>query len=57
MNINPHPAVQWLTLQREVMLTLLEALVNSDSNSYDKCGVDAVGTHIGKFSTIHQLRC
>ena len=39
----------WLAQQREAMLALLQELVNTDSNSYDKPGVDAVGAHIRRF--------
>ncbi|AYN97050.1 M20 family peptidase [Pseudomonas sp. LTJR-52] len=36
-------AIEWLATQREAMETLLQHLVDTDSNSYDKPGVDAVG--------------
>jgi glutamate carboxypeptidase len=36
----------WLASQQGAMLTLLERLVNIDSGSYDKAGVDAVGEAI-----------
>ncbi len=41
--------LDWLATQRPAMLTLLETLVNTDSGSYDKPGVDAVGAHILRF--------
>ncbi len=41
--------LDWLGGQREAMLALLQTLVNTDSGSYDKPGVDAVGSHIQKF--------
>jgi len=41
--------LDWLTGQRGAMLALLETLVNTDSGSYDKAGVDAVGAHIRAF--------
>jgi glutamate carboxypeptidase len=41
--------LDWLGSQRPAMLALLETLVNTDSGSYDKAGVDAVGVHIRKF--------
>ena len=41
--------LDWLGGQREAMLGLLKTLVNTDSGSYDKPGVDAVGGHIRKF--------
>jgi glutamate carboxypeptidase len=37
------PAVAWLGQQKAPMLALLERMVNTDSGSYDKAGVDAVG--------------
>ena len=36
--------LDWLGLQRDAMLALLQTLVNTDSGSYDKPGVDAVLT-------------
>lgn len=36
-------ALEWLATQREPMTLLLQRLVDTDSNSYDKTGVDAVG--------------
>ena len=41
--------LDWLGQQRGAMLELLETLVNTDSGSYDKAGVDAVGVHIRQF--------
>ena len=41
--------LDWLASQRGAMLALLETLVNTDSGSYDKAGVDAVGAHIRAF--------
>src|SRR5262249_4138144 len=41
--------LDWLASQRPAMLALLEELVNTDSNSYDKPGVDAVGDRIRDF--------
>ncbi len=39
----------WLAEQKDAMLELLERLVNTDSGSYDKSGVDAVGELIRDF--------
>ncbi|AVU74856.1 M20 family metallopeptidase [Pseudomonas sp. FP1154] len=36
-------ALDWLAGQRPAMESLLQRLVDTDSNSYDKAGVDAVG--------------
>jgi glutamate carboxypeptidase len=43
------PHRQWLASQQPRMIALLEALVNTDSGSYDKAGVDRVGAQIGAF--------
>ena len=40
---------EWLGTQREAMLALLADLVNIDSGSYDKAGVDAVGRRLVEF--------
>jgi hypothetical protein len=37
------------------MLALLQTLVNTDSGSYDKAGVDAAGGHIRKFLGEHGI--
>jgi glutamate carboxypeptidase len=39
----------WLGQQKGAMLALLEQLVNIDSGSYDKAGVDAVGERFRRF--------
>ncbi|MGH6738142.1 MAG: M20 family peptidase, partial [Bradyrhizobium sp.] len=41
--------LDWLGGQRDAMIALLGTLVNTDSGSYDKPGVDAVGGHIRVF--------
>jgi glutamate carboxypeptidase len=41
--------LDWLASQHPAMMALLERLVNTDSGSYDKAGVDAVGGHIRGF--------
>ena len=47
----PHEAriTEWLAAQKEAMLALLAELVNTDSGSYDKSGVDAVGNRFIRF--------
>ena len=47
----PHEVkiTQWLASQRDAMLALLRDAVNTDSGSYDKAGVDAVGQHFIDF--------
>ena len=39
----------WLAAQEPAMLALLEEVVNIDSSSYDKAGVDAVGQRFARF--------
>ena len=41
--------LDWLGGQRPAMLALLETLVNTDSGTYDKAGVDAVGGAYPRF--------
>lgn len=43
MSATPQQALDWLADQRQAMETLLQLIVDTDSNSYDKAGVDAVG--------------
>jgi glutamate carboxypeptidase len=45
----------WLADQKEAMLQLLEDVVNIDSGSYDKAGVDAVGNRFIRFFDDHGL--
>jgi glutamate carboxypeptidase len=47
--------LDWLGGQRDAMLALLQTLVNTDSGSYDKAGVDAAGAHIRKFLGEHSI--
>src|SRR5262245_62481540 len=53
----PHEAkiTQWLAAQNEAMLGLLAEVVNIDSGSYDKSGVDAVGDRFVRFCNEHGL--
>jgi glutamate carboxypeptidase len=48
-------ALGWLDTQEDAMLALLETLVNIDSGSYDKPGVDAVGARIAEFLAGHGI--
>ncbi|HEX2652953.1 MAG TPA: M20 family metallopeptidase [Xanthobacteraceae bacterium] len=52
---NEKAVLDWLAEQRGKMLALLEQLVNTDSGSYDKQGVDAVGAHIRRFFDDHGI--
>jgi glutamate carboxypeptidase len=41
--------VEWLSEQEEAMVSLLGELVNTDSGTYDKAGVDAAGGPLSRF--------
>lgn len=45
----------WLGQQQEAMVQLLSDLVNIDSGSYHKAGVDAVGTRLIRFFSEHGI--
>ena len=45
----------WLAAQRQPMIDLIEEVVNIDSGSYDKAGVDRVGERFTQFFTEHGL--
>lgn len=47
--------VDWLAASKADMLNLLERLVNTDSWSYDKAGVDRVGEEIAAFLGQHGI--
>src|SRR5436305_4863770 len=47
--------LDWLGGQRDAMLALLQTLVNTDSGSYGKAGVDTAGGHIRKFLDEHGI--
>jgi glutamate carboxypeptidase len=52
---NGQAILDWLASQRPAMLALLEELVNTDSGSYNKAGVDAVGESIRGFLDRHGI--
>jgi glutamate carboxypeptidase len=47
--------LDWLAGQREAMIGLVAALVNIDSGTYDKAGVDAVGAQLRGFLASHDI--
>ncbi|MDB5591235.1 MAG: peptidase [Enterovirga sp.] len=47
--------LDWLAAQEGAMLSLLEEVVNMDSGSYDKAGVDAVGDRFASFLAEHGM--
>lgn len=52
---NPEPISRWLQEQQEAMVRLLSDLVNIDSGSYDKAGVDDVGVRLTGFLSEHGI--
>ena len=48
-------AIRWLAAQQAGMLALLQDIVDIDSGSYDKAGVDAVGTRLAAFFADHDI--
>ena len=55
MTAHDTDVLRWLDGQEGAMLALLEELVNIDSGSYDKPGVDAVGIRIAEFLAGHGI--
>lgn len=49
--------LDWLASQRQAMIEQLQLLVDTDSGSYDKEGVDQVGSHIRDFLEQAGLSC
>jgi glutamate carboxypeptidase len=47
----------WLASREGDMIALLEKLVNTDSGSYDKAGVDAVADHLRDFLEAEGVAC
>ena len=47
--------LDWLASQNDAMLDLVRALVDIDSGSYDKAGVDAVGARLRAFLSAHDI--
>lgn len=47
--------LDWLAAQKPAMLALLQEVVDIDSGSYDKAGVDAVGARFAEFFADHGL--
>jgi len=57
MTLSEHEAqvAGWLAEQKDAMIALLRDVVNIDSGSYDKAGVDAVGERFERFFAEHGL--
>lgn len=47
--------LDWLASQRDAMLDFVRTLVDTDSGSYDKAGVDAVGARVLEFLAGHGI--
>ena len=47
--------LDWLASQKAAMLDLVRALVDIDSGTYDKAGVDAVGARLRAFLAAHDV--
>jgi glutamate carboxypeptidase len=57
MTSSSNEVLDWLGTQHEAMVALLAQLVNTDSGSYNKAGVDAVGAHIQAFLAGFGIAC
>jgi glutamate carboxypeptidase len=59
MSLSPQErqVLDWLAAQRETMQALLADLVNTDSGSYNKAGVDRAGDVIRSFLDAHGVAC
>ncbi len=55
MTAHPQAVLDWLATQEGAMLALLEEVVNLDSGSYDKEGVDRVGERFERFFAEHGI--
>jgi len=51
----PEPLINWLNAQQENMLSLMADLVNIDSNSFDKAGVNKVADRLRVFFDNHGI--
>jgi glutamate carboxypeptidase len=51
----PDALLAWLAAQENAMVSLLEEVVNLDSGSYDKPGVDVVGERFARFFEEHGI--
>ncbi len=49
------PTTAWLATQQEAMLAMLREMVDTDSGSYNKRGIDAVGAVVQRFLAAHGI--
>src|ERR1700733_15046530 len=47
--------IAWLATQHEAMLAMLREMVDTDSGSYNKPGIDAVGAVVQAFLAAHDI--
>jgi glutamate carboxypeptidase len=47
--------IEWLATQQDAMVALLREMVDIDSGSYNKPGIDAVGAVIRRFMATHEI--
>ncbi len=57
MTHSSHAILEYLAAQRDAMIALLAELVNIDSGSYNKAGVDAVGARLRTHLETHGVAC
>jgi glutamate carboxypeptidase len=55
MDENETAVLDWLAARRDALLALIGALVDTDSGSHDKAGVDAAGAHLIRFLAEHGI--
>ena len=54
--MTPDPQIiTWLATQQDAMIALLREMVDIDSGSYNKPGIDAVGAVIQRFMASHDI--
>jgi glutamate carboxypeptidase len=56
MTTTEQQITDWLAAQKPAMLKMIEEMVNTDSGSYNKPGIDAVGAIVSRFMAEHGIR-
>lgn len=56
MTTTEQQITDWLAAQKPAMLKMIEAMVNTDSGSYNKPGIDAVGAIVSRFMADQGIR-
>jgi glutamate carboxypeptidase len=57
VRVNENAVLAWLDQQEPAMIDLLRAIVNIDSGSYNKTGVDAVGAVLRAYLEKNGVAC